>query len=133
MMSVVSFAQTDENMGTIKVGNGGKKYFGNDTVYSEVNKMPSFSGGNKSLLKFIQKNSVYPNDEKEKGIKGLSMIQFIVQKNGTITNILLNVSSTNSFDKEAIRLVKSMPKWIPGECNNEKVAVIYYLPINFTY
>ncbi len=83
-------------------------------------------------MKFVQKKCVYPKSELEKGIEGTPIIQFIVQRNGIITDIRLYKSSDNIlFDNEAIRIVKLLPKWIPGECKGEKVATVYYLPIRF--
>jgi len=130
LFSLTCFAQETNKNGTIKVE--GVCVLDHDSVYSKVEKDPSFPGGDKSLHKFIFKNTKFPKRELEMGIEAMVVLKFIVDKNGTISNIEIFKSSENeNYNQEAIRVLKLMPKWLPGECDNNKVSVIYYLPVHF--
>ncbi len=102
-----------------------------ERVYDHVKKMPSFPGGRLMLNKYLHDNLVYPHQAAEKKIMGKVVIQFIVRKNGCITNACLLRSVEPEIDAEAIRLVESMPKWIPGEKNKRPVNVKYTLYVDF--
>ena len=80
-------------------------------------------------LKFIQDNLKYPNTES--CVQGRVIVRFIVTKTGSIENIEVVRSLEPSFDKEAVRVIKLMPKWIPGKQNGVNVSVYFTLPINF--
>jgi protein TonB len=86
-----------------------------------------------AMFKFIQNNIVYPDYEKENGIEGTVYLEFIVRKTGDIENIelLRGIKNGPNYDKEAIRLVKKMPKWIPGSLEGNNVSSIMRLPIKF--
>lgn len=105
-----------------------------DDPYTIVEQMPSFKGGDAAMIKFIQKNVKYPQAEKEAGISGTCYVTFIVEKNGKLgeIKILRGVSGGPGLDKEALRVVKKMPKWKPGKQNGKKVRVQYNLPIKYT-
>ncbi len=96
-----------------------------------VEKMPSFPGGEVELMKFIQKNVNYPWAAKEVGQEGTAYIQFIVEKNGKITNVKCLRDIGFGIEDEAIRVVKKMPKWEPGEQRGNKVRVKFTIPIKF--
>ena len=100
-------------------------------VISET--MPEFPGGQYALFKFISKNLNYPKDAKKKGIQGKVMVQFIVEKDGTIGNIRIYKGISPELDKEAIRVfsLPTMPKWKPGTSDGEPVRVRYSVPITF--
>lgn len=100
-------------------------------VVSET--MPEFPGGQYALFKFISKNLNYPKDAKKKGIQGKVMVQFIVEKDGTIGNIRIYKGISPELDKEAIRVfsLPSMPKWKPGMSDGVAVRVRYTFPITF--
>lgn len=100
-------------------------------VISET--MPEFPGGQYALFKFISKNLNYPKDAKKKGIQGKVMVQFIVEKDGTIGDIRIIRSVSPDLDKEAIRVfsLPTMPKWKPGTSDGEPVRVRYSVPITF--
>ncbi len=97
-------------------------------VFDFVEQMPSYPGGDKEMQKFILENLVYPAD---KDIEGKVFLKFIIDENGEIQDITVLRSLDPEFDAEAIRLVKSMPKWNPGKQNGEFVAVKFALPIAF--
>ncbi|MES2288078.1 MAG: energy transducer TonB [Bacteroidota bacterium] len=105
-----------------------------DGPFTIVEEMPSFKGGDTEMVKFIQKNVKYPQAEKEAGITGTCFVTFIVEKNGKLgeIKILRGVSGGPGLDKEALRVVKKMPKWKPGRQNGKKVRVQYNLPIKYT-
>jgi TonB family protein len=95
---------------------------------------PEFPGGTEALMKFIQVNIKYPEMEKELGIEGKVYVGFVVMKTGEITNIKImrGIKDAPNFDKEAIRIVKLMPLWIPGMNNGQKVNVRTIVPIRFS-
>ena len=104
---------------------------GKDYVYDVAEKMPSFPGGNKELMEYLEKNMKYPLIAKDNGIQGRVIAQFIVKANGHIENIHIAKSVDPLLDKEAIRLIKAMPRWEPGMQGGEKVNVRYTLPVTF--
>ena len=99
-----------------------------------VEQMPVFPGGELEMMKYIQKNVQYPQVEKEAGISGTCYVTFVVEKDGSITDVkvLRGVSGGSGCDKEAIRVVKSMPSWKAGKQNGREVRVQFNLPIKFT-
>lgn len=103
----------------------------NDVYYTVVEAMPSFPGGEAEMVKFISENLRYPVVAQEAGIQGRVTLRFVVSKTGTIENITVIRSLDPSCDKEAIRVVKSMPKWTPGKQNGLPVNVYFNLPISF--
>lgn len=94
--------------------------------------MPEFIGGPDALDDFIKKNIVYPPEAKAKGIQGKVYVQFIVEKDGSITNVIVRRGANPLLDAEAVRVVKLMPDWKPGTMRGKKVRVRYTLPIVFT-
>jgi TonB family protein len=108
----------------------------NDTmdVYSYIETMPEFPGGDKMLLKFFATNINYPQSAKMKGLQGNSLVQFIVDVNGNVCNakILKGVPNCPQCDDEAIRVASILPKWQSGKTYDGKPANVYYvIPINF--
>ena len=100
-------------------------------VYDVVSQMPSYYGGMAALLDFLVKHTKYPEAAKAKGIEGRVIVSFIVERDGSITDIEVVKSVEKSLDEEAIRVIKSMPKWKPGRENNTKVRCKYTLPVTF--
>lgn len=96
-----------------------------------VEQMPEYPGGEEALFRFLSENTRYPTMARDAGIKGRVYLQFVVAKDGSITNIELLRGIGGGCDEEAIRVVGKMPKWIPGEQAGKKVPVIYRLPFNF--
>lgn len=101
--------------------------------YITVEKKPEFPGGEQELLKFIGKNVRYPLRAKENGISGTVYVSFVVDKKGKPVNVIVvrGVAGGADLDAEAVRAVKSMPKWKPGKLKGKKVNVKYTLPIKF--
>lgn len=96
-----------------------------------VEEMPSFPGGLAALSKFIADNTHYPAEAKEKGIQGRVVVSFVVEKDGSLSHIEIARSVDSLLDKEALRVVRSMPKWNPGKQKGETVSVKYVIPVNF--
>ena len=93
--------------------------------------MPEFPGGEMKLLEYIAMNVKYPDIARQKGISGRVFVTFIVEPDGSISNVGILKGIGSSCDQEAYRVVKAMPKWKPGEKDGKKVRVSYMLPVNF--
>ena len=100
-------------------------------VFDVVEQMPMFPGGPKALNEYLAKNVHYPVVAQENGISGRVVIGFVVETDGSITDVKVVKSIDPSLDKEATRVVSSMPKWTPGQQNGQKVRVRYNVPVNF--
>jgi len=100
-------------------------------VFQVVEKMPSFPGGDAALFKFLGDNVKYPVIAQENGVQGRVICQFVVNRDGSIVDVEVVRSVDPSLDKEAIRVIKSMPKWSPGQQRGKPVRVKYTLPVNF--
>lgn len=101
-------------------------------VYDFPEKMAKYPGGADAMDLFIRKNLVYPEDLKSAGVQGKVYVQFIVEKDGSITNITVRRSSRNErLDQEAIKVIEKMPNWIPGTVRGKKVRVKQTVPIQF--
>jgi len=103
----------------------------NNRVYTVVEKMPQFPGGEKELLNFIGTNLRYPVVAQQNGIQGKIIVRFIVTKSGKVENAEVVRGIDPTINKEGLRVINSLPDWIPGEQNGDKVSVYYVLPINF--
>ena len=102
-----------------------------NVVFQVVEKMPSFPGGDAELFKFLSNNIKYPVIAQENGIQGRVICQFVVNRDGSIVDVEVVRSVDPSLDREAIRVIKSMPKWNPGMQRGKPVRVKYTLPVNF--
>ena len=100
-------------------------------VFDVVEQMPSFPGGDAELMKFLHDHMKYPAVAEENGIQGRVICTFVVERDGSITDVKVVKSVDPSLDKEAIRVLKSMPKWIPGKQNGSAVRVKYTVPVTF--
>ena len=103
----------------------------NDMVFDVVEVMPQFPGGQIAMLKYIMENMKYPEQAMKEGIQGRVAVSFIVEKDGSISNVRPVLSVHPLLDKEAVRVVKSMPKWTPGKQNGKPVRVRFNVPIMF--
>jgi len=101
-----------------------------DTVLIFADKMPEFPGGRSALMEFFAENIVHPAEIKYTGWQGRILVQFVVRKTGEITDVSTFHEVFPLLDKEAVRVAKLMPDWIPGEHNGEKVNVKIVLPLN---
>lgn len=100
-------------------------------LFVVVEVQPQYPGGNEAMNKFISENLQYPKIAQENGIQGRVITQFIVEKDGSLSDIQIVRGVDPSLDKEAIRLIGSMPAWIPGTQRGNKVRVKYTLPVVF--
>ena len=96
-----------------------------------VDQMPSFPGGGNALMQYLSNNVNYPRTAEENGIQGRVICTFVVEKDGSISDVRLAKSVDPSLDKEAIRVIKSMPRWIPGKQDGVPVRVKYTVPVTF--
>lgn len=103
----------------------------NDMLFSVVEVMPQYPGGQIAMMKYIMENMKYPEQAMKKGIQGRVAVSFIVEKDGSISNVKPVLSVHTLLDKEAVRVVKSMPKWSPGKHNGKPVRVRFNLPVMF--
>jgi protein TonB len=102
------------------------------TILTFVEKMPSFPGGEAALAKFMNNNIHYPHMAAENGIEGKVFIQFVVDYEGNITGVkAVGAPKGGGLEEEAVRVVKLMPKWIPGKQNGQTVNVQFSLPVGF--
>lgn len=96
-----------------------------------VEQKATFPGGDAALYKWLSTQINYPADAAEAGITGRVIVSFVIEKDGSISNARVVRSIHPSLDAEAIRIVKTMPKWIPGKNNGQPVRVEYIMPISF--
>ncbi len=103
-----------------------------EEIFMVVESMPEFPGGQQALFKYLAENVKYPVIAQENGIQGRVICQFVVNKDGSIVDVqAVRSSGEPSLDKEAIRVIKSMPKWKPGKQRGKPVRVKYTVPVNF--
>jgi len=135
-LTVTSIAQTDENFN----GHGGKiteseslndsiPNKNDTTIYEFPDVMPQFPGGDMELFRFINENLNYPETTLDEHIVGTIYIKFVVEKEGSISNVEVVKSLSNALGKEYIRVIQSMPKWKPAEKNGVIVRSYFTLPL----
>ena len=123
-----------DNLGTAESGKAATTIVAADVdkAYDVVDNMPSFPGGQSSLFQFLSQNIKYPLLCEEKGIQGRVICSFIVERDGSISNVLVSKSVHELLDREAVRIIKAMPKWIPGRLKDgTSVRVKYTMPVTF--
>ena len=103
----------------------------NDSIYANCEVIPTFTGGDAARMKFLMKNLKYPKDARENGIEGTVYVEFVVEKNGSLTNINIKRGIGGGCDQESVRVVKLMPKWRPGMQNSKPVKTKFVMPIKF--
>lgn len=102
-----------------------------NTIVKFAEIMPQFPGGEQEMYRFISENLKYPVPDQEMGIQGRVTIRFVVSKTGEIKDAEIQKGISPSCDKEALKVIKSMPRWIPGKQNGNPVAVYYTIPVVF--
>lgn len=102
-----------------------------EKVFEVVEQPPSFPGGDAALMEYLNNNISYPTIAQENSIQGKVTCSFVVGKDGSIQDVRVERSVDASLDKEAVRVIRSMPKWIPGRQGGNAVKVKYYLPVSF--
>ena len=100
-------------------------------VFDIVEQQPLFPGGPVALMKYLSENTKYPVVAQENGVQGRVTVQFVVEKDGSISDVHVLRGVDPSLDKEAVRVVKSMPRWTPGKQNGITVRVNYRVPVLF--
>lgn len=100
-------------------------------VFDVVEQMPQFPGGQQALFEYLSKNIKYPVIAEENGVQGRVIVTFVVERDGSITDVKVVKSVDPSLDKEAQRVVKAMPHWIPGKQNGSAVRVKFTVPVTF--
>ena len=103
----------------------------NDMVFDVVEVMPQFPGGQIAMLQYLMKNIKYPEQAVKEGIQGRVTVRFIVEKDGSISDVKPVLSVHPLLNKEAVRVVESMPKWTPGKQNGKPVRVRFNVPVMF--
>lgn len=102
-----------------------------EEVFTAVEQMPQFPGGEAELLKYIASHIKYPTMAAENNIQGRVVVKFVVGKDGRVGEVVVLRGKDPDLDKEAVRVVKTLPNFIPGKMNGQAVSVWYTLPINF--
>lgn len=103
----------------------------NSEVFMTVEKMPVYPDGQAAMIDYLIKNIKYPEEAKKKGIQGKVLVSFVVEKDGSISEVKVVSGIGSGCDEEAVRVVKGMPKWVPGEQKGKPVRVQFKLPIMF--
>lgn len=102
-----------------------------EKIFTAVEEQPKFPGGDAELYKWLSKNIRYPEMAAQNNIQGRVTVQFVVEKDGSVGEVKIVRGKDPDLDKEAVRVVKSLPKFIPGKMNGQNVRVWYTLPISF--
>jgi len=100
-------------------------------IFQIVEEMPAYPGGEGKLMEYVAKNIKYPQIARETGIQGRVFVGFVVEPDGSVSNVKVLRGIGGGCDEEAIRVVKGMPKWKPGKQRGKAVRVSYMLPVNF--
>ena len=100
-------------------------------IYQTVEEMPAFPGGEQKLMEYVAKNINYPQNARETGIQGRVFVGFVVESDGSISNVTLLKGIGGGCDEEAVRVIKSLPKWEPGKERGKAVRVSYQIPVFF--
>lgn len=102
-----------------------------DNVFTVVEQMPMFPGGDSALMNYLCKTVKYPEVAAKNGVQGRVVVGFIIEPDGSITNVRILRGVDPSLDREAMRVVSEMPKWTPGVKDGKKVRVRYQEPVAF--
>ena len=102
-----------------------------ETPFNVVEDKPAFPGGMEAMIQFFSTNIQYPADAKKQKIDGRVLVNFVIEKDGSITDVKVMKPGFPSLDAEAVRVVKMMPKWKPGYQKGQAVRVLFALPISF--
>ncbi|MCD4665966.1 MAG: energy transducer TonB [Bacteroidales bacterium] len=102
-----------------------------ELIFMVVESMPCFPGGDVARIKYLNESIKYPEMARESGIQGLVFVTFVVEKDGSVSNVKILRGIGGGCDEEAIRVIKNMPKWIPGKQRNVPVRVQFNMPIRF--
>ena len=104
----------------------------NEKVFDVVEQMPEYPGGMQALFEFLRQNIKYPEDAQKQKVEGRVLATFVVETDGSISNVEVVKHAFPSLDNEAVRVIQAMPKWTPGKQGGKVVRVKYTVPINFS-
>jgi len=128
----VDFTEFDEDAEITQIVQVEEEEVVEEEVFFRVETMPSFQGGDlNTFRKWVQENVRFPQIALENGISGRVTLTFVVEKDGTLTNIQVLQTPDRSLSEEAVRVLKKSPKWTPGKQRNQSVRVKYTLPVDF--
>jgi len=130
LVIVIAPARANAQNKKVKKAQTHKDTTTDDKVYDVCEQMPIYEGGDAALLKYLGENLKLPEEYKERGMQGRMVVGFIVEKDGSLTNVKVLRAVDIALDAEVLRVVKGMPKWIPGRHNGQRVRVRYLLPIH---
>ena len=106
-----------------------------NVVFNKAEVDPTYEGGEKAMMKYLNDNIVFPKEAEEKGLEGTVFVDFVIGANGIVREVVVKDAPGEdvdpSFKTEAIRVVSSMPKWTPGKQNGKPIDVSYSLPVTF--
>ena len=102
-----------------------------EEIFNVVEEQPIYLGGHEALMKYIQQNIKYPKEAQEQGKQGRVIVQFVVEKDGSITDAKIVRSADPQLDAEALRIVNAMPNWTPGKQRGEPVRTYFTIPVTF--
>ena len=108
-------------------------YSDGNSINDREEVMPEFPGGPQALMDYLKANVIFPKIAEEEGIQGKVVVSYVIDVDGSVTDVKVVQSVHPALDKEAMRVVRNMPKWIPGKHDGKAVQVKYSLPINFYY
>jgi protein TonB len=118
-ISSLSYSQTEESV--------------KDTFLHKITEVsPKFPGSEEARLKFLRDNIKYPEEARKKNIQGTVYTSFVIERDGSVSDVKIFRGIGDGLDDEAVRVVKSMPKWIPGKNNGKPVRSLFMMPIKFT-
>ena len=129
-IEIKSSEETGEAVEAVPIDNGPEEVE-EEEIFMRVEKAPAFPGGQKAMMEYLMKNIKYPAACQEAGIQGRVIVSFVVNKDGTIQNVEVLRGVHEKRDAEAVRVVKSMPAWSPGEQQGRKVRSKFQLPVFF--
>jgi protein TonB len=101
-------------------------------IFTVVEEMPVYPGGDEARIKFLAENIVYPIEAKEKGIQGTVYVTFVIDETGKVTDVNVLRGIGGGCDEETVRVVKLMSNWIPGKQSGKNVRVQFNMPLKFT-
>lgn len=128
----IGFAEFEEDIEIVQQVAVQEEEIEEEQIFYKVEKMPSFMGGDLTTFRnWVQGKVKYPQLAQENNISGRVLLMFVVEKDGTLTNIEVLQTPDSSLSEEAIRVLKTSPKWEPGKQRNQSVRVKYTLPIDF--
>ena len=119
----------DQN--TVKGLNDSVKWEGR--IFEVVEQMPHFPGGLSAMTRYINENLRYPEEAEQDDVVGRAVVSFVVEPDGTLSNIKILHSLAPAFDRMALLVVQGMPRWVPGKQDGKPVRVRYNVPVSFRY